>query len=395
MNENHIPLLLENDAAMLDEEGWALIAPFGEHPKTRLVKKNGAIHEEKFIQVLDNESADQLLSRENSLFRRIRRAVVGIPVYKGHPDLRDYAPETVGAAVSREIIGAIDRVRKSGRGLEAHFVLTPDGADAVEKEGHKYPSALWYVQPVGRRGEAVLARPFKLLSAGLTRHPNISGVESLANAKGAGIETEKEPDMKLIAGWLLAQGAVLANADSPTETQVLEALQKLHTSKAGEVSALGNEKSTLTGQITALTNEKAALTAKVTTLENEGVNLKSQISDLKSSRAAAVVDLAIARGKLTVAERSARIEALHNAGDFEASASALLASATRFKTMGSAESGKMLSNQGAGGDPREEYCAAVEQHMKETGATDPIKAHHAVMKKNPSLADKLKVRGQL
>jgi hypothetical protein len=55
----------------------------------------------------------------------------------------------------------------------------------------------------------------------------------------------------------------------------------------------------------------------------------------------------------------------------------------------------MLSNQGAGGDPREEYCAAVEQHMKETGATDPIKAHHAVMKKNPSLADKLKVRGQL
>ena len=41
----------------LDEDGWALIAPFGEHPKTRVVKKNGRLVEEKFIQVLDNQSA--------------------------------------------------------------------------------------------------------------------------------------------------------------------------------------------------------------------------------------------------------------------------------------------------------------------------------------------------
>jgi hypothetical protein len=60
---NEIPLLLENEAATLDEEGWALIAPFGEHPKSRLVKKNGRLMEEKFIQVLDNESADRLLSQ--------------------------------------------------------------------------------------------------------------------------------------------------------------------------------------------------------------------------------------------------------------------------------------------------------------------------------------------
>ena len=43
-----IPLLLGNDAATLDEEGWALIAPFGEHPKTRVVRttaaRRGAIH---------------------------------------------------------------------------------------------------------------------------------------------------------------------------------------------------------------------------------------------------------------------------------------------------------------------------------------------------------------
>src|SRR5580658_2946333 len=387
--------ILANEAA-LDEDGWALIAPFGEHPKTRFVKKNGAMQREDFIQVLDHQSANQLLSRENSLFRRIRRAVVGIPVYKGHPDLADFSPETAGGGAKKEIIGAIDKIRKTERGLEAHFVLTPAGADAVERQGCKYPSALWYVQPVGRRGGAVLARPFKLLSAGLTAHPNISGVESLANARHAGPTQEpiptKEPDMKLIAGWLLANGAILANADSPAESEVLAALQKLHASAAGEAAALGNENTALTVENSDLKSQISNCHASAAALGNEAADLKSQISNLKSTRAAAVVDLAIARGKLAVSERPARLQALENAADFNREAAALLDSAARFKTTGSAESGKILSNHGASGDAREQYCAAVESHMKETGETDPVKAHHAVMHNNPGLAEKLRVR---
>jgi hypothetical protein len=98
---------------------------------------------------------------------------------------------------------------------------------------------------------------------------------------------------------------------------------------------------------------------------------------------------------LNVAERGAQILALANAQDFEKAATALLDSATRYRTAGSAESGKILSNHGADGDPREEYCACVERHMKETGETDPIKAHHAVMQRNPGLAEQLKVRSQI
>jgi hypothetical protein len=379
-----IDLVLENATAM-DEEGWALIAPFGEHPKSRMVKKNGGWREEKFIQVLDEASAEQLLSRENSVFRRLRRALVGIPVYKGHPDLRDYAPEAAGSGGRKEIIGTIDQVRKSRRGLEGHFVLTPTGADAVEKEGHRYPSALWYVMPVGRRGDAVVARPFKLLSAGLTPHPNISGVESLANARGAGRSEPKESDMKLITGWLLANG--VAVAESPNETQVVEALQKFRAAQAVEAAALGNENSTLAGA-------RAELQSKGLALENENAALRTRVAVERLGRAAAVADLAIARGKATVAERGARIQALENAEDFERETSVLLGSATKFKTAGNAESGKVLSNHGTGGDAREEYCAAVEKHMKETGETDPIKAHHAVMKKEPGLGEKLKARLQ-
>jgi len=387
--------LLANEAA-LNEDGWALIAPFGEHPKTRFVKKNGTMQREHFIQVLDHQSADQLLSRENSLFRRIRRAVVGIPVYKGHPDLGDFSPESATSVGRKEIIGAIDKVRKTERGLEAHFVLTPAGADAVEKEGCKYPSALWYVQPVGRRGSAVLARPFKLLSAGLTAHPNISGVESLANARPAGSTQEttpiQEPDMKLIAGWLLANGATLANADSPAESEILAALQMLHASAAGEAAALGHENSTLTGENVDLKARLSHLQTNAAALENEKGALQAQTAAERKGRAAALVDLAIARGKLAVSERPTRLQSLENSADFEREAAALLDSAARFKTAGSAKSGKILSNHGASGDAREEYCAAVERHMKETGETDPVKAHHSVMHNHPSLAEKLKVR---
>lgn len=382
-----IDLILDN-AAELDEDGWALIAPFGEHPKTRLVKHNGTLREEKFIQVLDNESADQLLSKENSLFRRLRRAWVGIPVYRGHPDLRDYEPATTGTAERKEIIGTIDRVRKTARGLEGHFVLTPAGADAVEKQGCKYPSALWYVMPIARRGDAMVARPFKLLSAGLTPHPNISGVEPLANARGAERKTPtKEPDMRLITGWLLANGIAVAGGDAPTETQVVEALQNFQSAKASETAALGNENASLA-------EAQAEWKSKGSALENENAALKTRAAAERQGRAAAVADLAIARGKTTVAERAAKIRLLENAADFEGETAALLGSATKFKTAGNAESGKVLSNQGLGGDSREEYCAAVERHMKESGETDPIKAHHAVMKKEPGLAEKLKVRTQ-
>jgi hypothetical protein len=122
------------------------------------------------------------------------------------------------------------------------FVLSPDGASAVETQGAKYPSALWLVQPCGQRDGATLARPFKLLSVGLTARPNISGVESLANARGGGNFTEenevgKEP-MKLIAGWLLARGVALANSETPTETEVLTAIQKHFTELSGRETAL-------------------------------------------------------------------------------------------------------------------------------------------------------------
>jgi hypothetical protein len=401
MNETLI-ISLDNE---LDPDGWALIAPFGEHPKSRVAKINGRMVDQRFLQVLDNDSADKLLDKENSLFRMIKRALVGIPVYLGHPDLTEHSPETLGNAGRKQDAGVIDKVRKGDRGIEAHFVLNQIGASAVEN-GAKYPSALWLVLPNGEtKNGAMVCHPFKLLSVGLTDRPNIRGVESLANAGGAGDQTQNEPDMKLIAGWLIAQGVALANAEAPTESQILDGMKQVLTSKTGEVTTLANEKSTNAGKITTLENERASLTSQVASLANEKTQLTERATVLENAqkterklRAGAIVDLAITRGKLTVADRESNITTLCNSADdaaFGKAAEKLLGKATVVKLVTDASSGKILANDGAteSADPRDDYASAMADHMKLNPDCGPVAAHNAVMKKFPALAEKLKARG--
>ena len=60
-------------------------------------------------------------------------------------------------------------------------------------------------------------------------------------------------------------------------------------------------------------------------------------------------------------------------------------------------SGKVLANDGTDPDntpdAREEYKQAIAEHMTKNPGCDPIKAHSAVMKAKPELAEKLAARG--
>ena len=254
------PVLANDSTDAIDNEGWALIAPFGNHPKTRVFTDGGRVKEQKFIQVLDNESADALLDNENSFFRKLKRALVGIPVYKGHGDLNDHDPKALANETQKIKLGVVDQIRKAeprpGRpgGIEAHFTLDNDGAEAVAA-GWKLPSAFWLVMPIGNEGDAILARPFKLLSVALTQFPNISGVESLANQREAGSQSRAghaartvDTMKQLLIGWLAAQGLALAN--DATEQSVFDAFLKEMQTRSSSISALGNEKSTLNGSLT-------------------------------------------------------------------------------------------------------------------------------------------------
>ena len=197
-----------------------------------------------------------------------------------------------------------------------------------------------------------------------------------------------------LIGWLAAKGIVLANESS--EENVLHAVQKAFTDATAPVTGLANEKETLSGQLTTLGNEKTSLTAQVTALTNERDTARTAVKTERTLAAAATVDLAITRGKLKLAGRAAQITALENSADFAKDAGALLGAANVVTTIGGAKigaDGKVLANDMDSGSARSTYCAAIEKHMKDTGESDPIKAHRAVMDSMPALAEALKPKG--
>lgn len=200
--------------------------------------------------------------------------------------------------------------------------------------------------------------------------------------------------MKLIAGWLLANGIALANAESPSESEIVSSLQRHYSTKTGEIVALANDKTSLTGKITALENDKSALTTQVNEKTTALANALTVGKAERKGRAEAIADLAIARGKISVAERDANVTALCNASDetaFDAAAKSLLDSATKHRIGGQVDvrSGKALANDDAAG-ARAEYDEHFKDALMKTGQ-DPIKAHAMVMKL-PGLAEKFAVK---
>lgn len=198
--------------------------------------------------------------------------------------------------------------------------------------------------------------------------------------------------MKLIAGWLRARGAAVAAADSPTESQVLDSLESLFTSKAGEVTALGNENFNLTGRITALENEKSALAARNRELAAAIKNEQAAHQAERRGVAESLADLAIHRGIKTVAERDATIEALANAKDLTKDAMALL---TQKPTHTTTTNGRDVSGKQSAGLETEQAIAHREYQTAFAAELplcnqDPVKAHAAVAKKHSTLIEKLR-----
>lgn len=311
---------LTNELA-IDNDGWALLAPYGEHRKVRTVERDGRLVEESFVQVFDCAAVDTILANEqgDGLFARIKRALIKRPIYNGHPNLKLYAPETVTLGNERLIpLGVNDGCRKTSRGLEFKPLLVPAGADAVEKDGCKYPSGLFLLRKTGAvldNGD-IEVRPFKLASIGLTQHPNISGVDSLANASAntpaasAETKTQQNDDTmrQQMIGWLAAQGVALAN-DS-TDDAVFSAFNRVWNERHTAGTALANDKHNLTATVSTLTADRDAQKQRadeaVTALANEQTALKAE----RKARCEAVVDLAIQQGKIDVASRDAEVSKL-------------------------------------------------------------------------------------
>jgi hypothetical protein len=407
LENSEFEIAIDNESPV-DSDGWALIAPFGEHPKTRIVtKEDGTLAIENFIQVVDGPAVDAILQGQNKLLPRLKRALVGIPVYKLHPDLKEHAPTTVNTGnESKETMGVIDKFRKSDRGLEAHFTLTQAGAEAVTNDGYKYPSIFWWCTPTGQRNGSILMRPNAFISAGLTPTPNIKGVESLANSLSGGAcatpaKNKTQNTMKeIFIGWLAAQGVSLAN--DAGDQSVLAEVNKIMASRSKEAADLRAENTTLTGQKTALENSKAELTTQLTKAQTDLATANTALANSKTSfdaerkaHAEEIADSVIFQGRRPVADRDAIITALCNSTDFAADVKKLKAEAVKYKVGQGLVSMANSKSTAAGEDPRATVSRLVDERMKSHGDTNPSKYgenYNAVLRENPTLADALKAR---
>ena len=295
---------LENELS-LSADGWVRIAPFGDSTKVRRVRQaNGTEQTQTFIQRLSRNAAEAMVSDSRSLTSRAGRAfrfLRGIPIYRRHPDLAKHSPETVtlenqGDASARGYFAELD-VRDDG--FYGRVVVSESGEDVIANEGLKWLSPLWLVRKIGDEGTSAVVEPFKLLSAGLTDRPNISGGDALAN--------QGDPAGRTVTATTMNRTQILAAlglAETATDADITAKITTLSASVT-QVATLANEKGTLatakTTAETALSNEQSAHGTTRATLANE----RKALNDL-------LIGQALADARITPADKAAWEAALAN-----------------------------------------------------------------------------------
>lgn len=262
------------NAAEIGEDGWTLI-PYGEWPHAEGIQQFGL------------EQAKTMVNSFKSAWGKFKRAIIGLPVYKGHPDLRGLENEYP----DKTEYGQIADMEARPEGLAIKQILSAAGAKLVER-GLRFISPHWLANAAGERGGIKVYCPVLMKSVGLTAKPNIPN-KSLVNTKSV---TSMKPET-IAALLVLLNLKPLANATEVTDEQFTEAITNLNGRPTSE--SLANERT-----------EKSTLLTRATTaeglLKTANVDLEKATTALANTQTAKVTELldsAVRVGKITVADR--------------------------------------------------------------------------------------------
>jgi len=237
-----------------------LFIPFGDWPN------------ERGLQRWNIEAANRLLAN-------LRKVAAGRPVYRGHPDvpwMKDDWP-------NKEAVGWI-----SGGTVEAHngqsgvmfkVKYNADGQDIVSQAKLKFPSPYWRLRVVetAANGERVI-QPFELISIGLLNDPQIP-VPAVANQRTPP-QTGDTAMRDLLIQML--QAASVEVPDNATDAQLVELAD---------------------GRITAANQAQAEAVQTAANATAQAEAHQTNAANARKSAAGAIVDLAIAQGKVPQAKR--------------------------------------------------------------------------------------------
>lgn len=260
----------------IGDDGMALI-PYGSWPHVDGMQRFG------------KAEAEQMVGYFKNVWNQMKRAVTGLPIFKGHPDLPGMANEYP----DKTEYGQISDMQARDDGLALKLVLGSSGA-ALVKRGLKYISPHWLANQVGRQpnGKPIFA-PVFMKSVGLTDHPNIPG-KSLLNTASAGSQQQHQSTTTM-PDWLKK---LLGLANEATEDQVKSKVSDLLARP--EPSALANEQSAKTNaeaRVTALTTDNAKLSTSLT-------EAQTALANERKARVDETVASAIRTGKIAEAEKA-------------------------------------------------------------------------------------------
>jgi hypothetical protein len=276
------------------EDGWAMLAPFGSFPGVATQPiAGGGVKRYDAVQVVDRESAVELVNEFNSFGGKIRRFLRGVPIFVGHPDM----PGRSHLYPHKEPVGTTVELQVRDDGLWCKPCFTNDGLEYIDANQGLGFSARWSGNEAGEQDGKPVYRPASLKSIGLTQRPNLP-VELINDDEPPG---QPQDIMKeQVLAWLKGLGIELAN-DASNE-QITSALTQV-AERAGSAVTLANEKTILVQERDTARTEAETLRTQLGALSTERDAARTEFANERKDRIEKELDLAEQAGRITPAQR--------------------------------------------------------------------------------------------
>lgn len=344
-------------------QGDGFVIPYGEFPH-----KHG-------LQVFDRAAAEEMVAAHNSMLGKLVRLARGgtasYPVYIGHPDLPG------SKDTDKRAWAWIEGMSAENDGLHLPTKWSQPGRELVENAHYKFYSPLWYFKKLGNGR----IRPVALKSMGLTNEPNIP-VPALANemeseevndqqSPGNGEEAAGPVDARLLAILGLDESATLENCLDKISAMKQAADSKMEAEqKATEAETKVSEAETAKADAETKASEEET---KRTEAENQLAAANGRVTDLEGRlnlAAANAVQAAVVSGRITPAEKDAKVSELLAANDFETALADLAKLPVKIKTqsetgdLGGAKSKLVLAANDEAAARRQERAQLVANELE-------------------------------
>lgn len=321
-----------------DERGGKyLIAPFGDW-------KNGDV-----VQRVDATAAENLKRNLGSIWARVKNVLGNAcPVYYEHPDHEDSEDNPPNA--DKTPYGRVRSLETLADGIYANIEWL-DGFEALPKRLQISPR--WNAVEIAEN----VVRPSRLISIGLTAHPNIKAT-SFVNSTTQQKEINMDKEILKLLGYSddEAQKIIDKAADAPTD--VLERLRTALT----EHAALSND-------LEAAKKDGEEKDRQLEATKTELANSQAALKKSQAARAELVVANAIRGGKLAEFQRKSAVKILANSDDFETDEAELAKAPDAVKTKSETDGIAAAENAGekAKSDLRAKFDAYVKEKTAEYG----------------------------